>query len=112
MSGRPSQKVEISLTNPLRSLIHFRRFCENNEEGCSNIKTFAESLLNLTRTSSSQSTQTDSDESFLMQNVCKLSENGPLVNNISPYRYSANTYITQNIHITSWAEQSHTRDFL
>ena len=75
MSGRTSQKVEISLTNPLRSLLHFGRFCENNEEGCSNIKTFAESLLNLTRTSSSQSTQTDSDESFLIQNVCKLSEN-------------------------------------
>ena len=75
MSGRPFQKVKISLTNPLRSLIHFRRFCENNEEGCSNIKTFARSLIDLTRTSSSESTQTDSDESFLIQNVCKLSEN-------------------------------------
>ena len=37
MAGRPSQKVEISLTNPLRSLIYFRRFCDDNDEGCSTI---------------------------------------------------------------------------
>ena len=75
MARRPSHKVEVSFTNPLRSLIHFRRFCENNEEGSSQIRTFAESLLNLTRTSSSKSTQTDSDGSQLIQNVCEASEN-------------------------------------
>ena len=74
MAGRPSQKVEISLTNPLRSLIYFRRFCDDNDEGCSTIRTFAQSLLNLTRTSTSQSSQTESDASFMIQNVCELSE--------------------------------------
>ena len=64
MAGRPSHKVEVSFTNPLRSIIHFRRFCENNEEGSYQIRTFAESLF-LTRTSSSKSTQTDNDASML-----------------------------------------------
>ena len=58
MAGRPSHKVELSLTNPLRSLQQIRQFCENSETVRLNVKTFAESLLNL-----------------MIHNICDLSEN-------------------------------------
>ena len=75
MAGRPSYKVEVSLTNPLKSLQQIRKCCEKNEKIRLNVKTFAELLISLTVITDSKSTQTDNDETSLIQNICELSEN-------------------------------------
>ena len=69
--GRPSNKVELSLTNPVRSLVQIRAFCENSENGNIKFREFAGELLNLTVSTAPIETQTENS----VQNIFEQTEN-------------------------------------
>ena len=75
MAGRPTCTIEFSLTNPLRSMKQIYKFCEQNEIMKANMITFANSLLDCLVKSDTKSTQTNNDETSLIQSICELSEN-------------------------------------
>ena len=51
------------------------RYCEQNESMKANMITFANSLLDCFVKSETKTTQTNNDETSLIQNICELSEN-------------------------------------
>ena len=71
MAGRPSHKLELSLTNPLRSIQQIKIFCENSENVRSKVREFADELLLLTVSTTSKETQTENS----VQNIFELTEN-------------------------------------
>ena len=75
MAGRPTCSIELSLNNPLRSMKDITRYCEQNESMKANMITFANSLLDCFVKSETKTTQTNNDETSLIQNICELSEN-------------------------------------
>ena len=75
MAGRPTCTIELSLNNPLRCMRDITKYCQQNESLKANMILFANSLLDCFVKSETKSTQTNNDETSLMQNICELSEN-------------------------------------
>ena len=67
MAGRPSYKVELSLTNPNRSLQQIKLYCEQSETDRGKVQEFAKELLGLTVKSTISETQTETSVSNILE---------------------------------------------
>ena len=84
MPGRPSHKVEVSLTNPLRSVPTFLSFHDKNENSREESKKFARVLFEATKSTSDNTTQSEAtpDNAFDMTSNFTSYEISALVSNI------------------------------
>ena len=84
MPGRPSHKVEVSLTNPLRSVPTFLSFYDKNENSREETKKFARVLFDATKSTSDNITQIEAtpDNAFDMTSNFTSYEKSALVSNI------------------------------
>ena len=84
MPGRPSHKVEVSLTNPLRSAPTFLSFYDKNENSREETKKFARVLFDATKSTSDNITQIEAtpDNAFDMTSNFTSYEKSALVSNI------------------------------
>ena len=84
MPGRPLHKVEVSFTNPIRSVPTFISFYDKNENSTEEIKQFARALFDATGSTSDNTTQCEGTPHTIFDMTSNFSsyEKSLLVSNI------------------------------